>query len=285
MTPQQRSVLLLFCVCGFLARADQASEPFVTSENVATSFRYDGDLMLRDITASTRKTNPGIIWSGHFTASDNTFAPTTITVAKGGSLLTPELSRHLEDLVRSDPALAQSVEAPPLAQRIPLSDEAKGFIFQSGVGPGGFGYSAVATTADGVFDFVVSLQFASSSPIGKTDRTAPYYEALMKKGEAGVPSVLEEITPRLFAVVKPRFRDMIAANQVTVPPSPSPLPVAPSANAASPAASASSTTPLEQSGAPIPNLEIWIVIFAAGALGLATIFIYRRKGRDSSRRD
>lgn len=282
--------LLLLCFWQPVADAQDSPAPFLSPQDVAASFRYDGNLELRDVTQSSRSSNRGVIWSGYFAARDNTFVPTTITMASGGSILTPQLLRQLDAMVRLDPTVAQRAAAPPLAQSITLSNGAKGFVFQSGLGPGGFGYSAIATTADGAFDVAVSLNFPSSAPIQKTGRTGPYYEAIMNKGAAGIPSTLEEVIARVFAFAERRLRDTkIVANQNAAAASLSGSPSSTLADAtgtANPIISATPTSSPEKSESGSANVGLWVFTAAAVIAAIVgALFIYGKKRRARSRNE
>lgn len=282
MSRRWSNLLFLFWLWNFAPHA-QGSDPFITPQDVAASFRYDGDLELRDVTQSNRSSNQGVIWSGHFTASDNTFAPATITVAAGRSILTPDLARRLGGITRLDPAPAQRAAAPPLAKAITLSNGAEGFVFQSGMGPGGFGYSAVATTADGAFDVAISLNFSSSAPIEKTARTGPYYEAIMNNGAASVPSILEETIPRVFAFVEPRLRDTTAGNQNAVALPPALTPTTAIISTETPAASSSPASPAEKYQNRFQGFALWITVFTVATVSVGVWLFRGRKGRMPSR--
>lgn len=278
MTRQQLSgvvAILVLLIRGAVDAQTDESTGRIPSDQVARAFGYDGTLEVEDITDRNRRKNPRIISSHVYSAADHTFAPTTITLGPAGSILTKELASEFRSALEKERASPATPSEPIFVREVALDGERSGFVFLSGVGPGGTGYSAVLNDPQQNRDIAVAVNFSAANPVQKSERNQLYFENLMRRDHAAVLDMLRDTIPQLAAladtVLQSRDKADLVISKAAATPALSPSFAPQEAPVAVPA-----PTPAEPNKGPDENESngmLWALVcvivalaFTAGAL-------------------
>jgi hypothetical protein len=194
-----RRAWLLICLGMIAAHSARCQTGSLSPEKLANLFEYSGALQQQDITETARRKNPAVIWSANYVAPDNGLGVTTITLARGKSILPDALAQHYAKVSATNLKTPEGKPMPKLAQPIAIGDEAKGFAYLGGFGPGGIAYEATVTTADGAFDLSVNTAFSSSIDPQQSEQLRAHYDALSKKANGGMFELLQSILSGIYA--------------------------------------------------------------------------------------
>ncbi|HWM23945.1 MAG TPA: hypothetical protein VNP98_03915 [Chthoniobacterales bacterium] len=203
MTAQQLlGVVAVFgsvSLCGVVHAQIAEGQGGIPSDQVARAFGYNGSLLAKNITDRNRRTNPGIISSYVYSAADNTFVPTTITLGAAGTILTKALASQFQAAIEQGRGRPTAPGEFAFVREITTEGGGKGFAFLSGVGPGGTGYSAVLTDPQNDRDIAVAVNFSTSNPIQTSERTQAYFENL-HRDQMVILDLLQGTIPQLASM-------------------------------------------------------------------------------------
>jgi hypothetical protein len=266
----------LGCLCSLLLLQSEVKGDgsLFTAQTVANAFGYNGQLQITANHSSTQgQVNGQLFWSNIYTAPDNSFVPTVITLAAGKAILSDQLQAKLSAM--SAQQSNSTTGAPPTAEAIQLDDGSQGYAFLSGFGAGGSGYCAIITSADGKYDLVVKMSFpGNGEPIKQTAANQEYLARVLNRKNPW--SYFKTVLNKLGPVASQEYTNLQSSGQngsasttSGTPPSPASAPFSPS-NPAPAALAPTSQAPAPQTSS-VSQTGIPIWLYGLGALGFAVL--------------
>ena len=176
----------------------------ITAAEVAEWFHYPGELVVTDLTASSRDNRRPIeaIWARRYTSTGHTFAPVNLGVYSPEALNDARLERlqHMR------------AKAPELEARLPEwkaqglyiyqhveTGSFQGDIFLTGFGPGGAGYAVIGESPDCPYVIMISVHIPGDPPLER-ETEAPYVEWISDPIATGaLQHVFEQFAAKLDA--------------------------------------------------------------------------------------
>lgn len=172
----------------------------LSSNLVAEWFRYDGQLIVKDVTKRAQKQiGEDLIWSEKYYSKDNTFAPVQIALARGGSILNQSLRESLKN---------RKVEY------LEINGKHTGIAYDSGFGPGGSSFTTILSSTDNDLDLILKLTMPGDPPL---DRTAnpEYLEVIF---DASILEMLQKVGAEAISYVETRLNNSVQKKDLGVEP-------------------------------------------------------------------
>lgn len=192
------SIFLLAAALQFLSAPTDAAQSFITKGELGEILGYPGErLTVEDLTDKGKeKHGDGIIAVHKYSASDQTFAPITIVLARSGMLLTPELEKEIEAEIQT-----QEPSQVPVAQlqSIVIDDNTSGYTGLVVVGPGGSQQRTIFTLRKQSVDVQITIAIPGEDLLDLLEGAESYRKGIT---DGGIGSRLLECAKLVVENVK-----------------------------------------------------------------------------------
>lgn len=158
--------------------SETALAQIVDSSELARAFNYPAEkLLVTDITQKARdKHGETIVLALSISGEGRTFAPTTVVVAREGSLLTEKLRSKIVRII-------EQPDVPPggrkSVKKFEMPNGAVGYVGMGAFGPGGGEEMAIANIPSRRVDVQMKVTVPYETPLDVTDATQAYHDALL----------------------------------------------------------------------------------------------------------
>lgn len=158
--------------------SETALAQIVNSSELAKAFNYPAEkLLVTDITQKARdKHGETIVLAFSISGEGRTFAPTTVVVAREGSLLTEKMRSKIAQIM-------EQPDVPPSGRKsvkkFEMPNGAVGYVGIGAFGPGGGEEVAIASIPSRHVDVQIKVTVPYETPLDVTDATQAYHDALV----------------------------------------------------------------------------------------------------------
>jgi hypothetical protein len=158
--------------------SETALAQIVDPVELAKAFNYPAEkLRVSDITQKARdKHGETIVLAFSISGEGRTFAPTTVVVAREGSLLTEKLRHKIAQIM-------EQLDVPPSGRKsvkkFEMANGAVGYVGMGAFGPGGGEEMAIANIPSQRVDVQMKVTVPYETPLDVTDATRAYHDALV----------------------------------------------------------------------------------------------------------